>query len=289
MKLSIISPDLSEACFIYRGHPWKKLPVDIQLFDGKRGFNLWSAIMEADAVLVLRPFTQQQVEICKVIKHCGKKLLLDYDDDYTKMPPWNPNKKAFEGCLPNLQAMAQLADAVTVCSTALLETVAGWGAKRVVKIPNAIDDSFKTMKPSAHRSQCVLWRGSSTHAGDLYTGKDAFVSMNKTHEIVFVGAIPDFAHELKHRHIPVSDYAAYIATMNSIAPEYVFVPLADHAFNYAKSDIGAQEAYLIGAKLLHNSIGEYNGLPEVGETRWLSSVNPLREKVLNDIYSSGSK
>jgi hypothetical protein len=79
------------------------------------------------------------------------------------------------------------------------------------------------------------------------------------------------------------DYANYIAVMNMLAPEYVIVPLAEHPFNHAKSDIGAQEAYLIGAKLIHNGIGEYAGLPEVGKPRWLSEANVIRTKILRGL------
>jgi hypothetical protein len=79
------------------------------------------------------------------------------------------------------------------------------------------------------------------------------------------------------------DYTNYITVMNALAPEYVLVPLADHPFNHAKSDVGAQEAYLIGAKLIHNGIGEYKGLPETGKPRWLSEVNALRTKILRSL------
>ena len=286
MKLSIISPNLGEACFLYRGHPFTRLPIEYRLYDGSKGFTLHDAIMFGDAVLMCRPFTAQQVEICKVIKGAGKALIIDFDDNYACLPSFNPNKKAFDGCLPNLQAMMKEADAVTVSSQALVDAVTAWGAKKAVLVKNAIDDSFKSMVPKQERSKTLLWRGGPSHSGDLYAGRETFKRMNKTHEIVFVGAVPDFAYELRHKHVPTSDYAAYLVAMNNVAPEYVYVPLVDCPFNHAKSDCAASEAYLIGAKLIHSNFGEFAGLPETGTPRWLSDVNHLRMEVLNGLFHS---
>lgn len=282
MRMALILPDSGDACSIYRGAPWRKV-ADTTTFDGKKGFNLWQAIMEHDAVFMQRPFTSQQVDIARVARETGRKLVVDWDDDLTKVPPWNPNVKSFAQAHQHCVTLARLADVVTVTSKALADTVADWGGKPCI-IPNAIDDTFKRMLKYV-RKPIVLWRGSSTHSADLEAGREKFFELNKTHEIIFVGDAPPWAYQLKHRHVPVCDYAAYMATMNTIAPEYVFVPLADHPFNRAKSDIGAQEAYAIGAKLLHNGIGEYAGLPEASQPRWLSEVNPLRSQVLNELFA----
>jgi hypothetical protein len=106
--------------------------------------------------------------------------------------------------------------------------------------------------------------------------------MNKTHEIVFIGDKPAWSYTLRHRHFGVTDYVNYLTTMATLAPEIVAVPLVDHPFNLAKSDIGAQEAFLIGAKLWHNGVGEYrqHKVGECGQVRWLSEVNHIRKELL---------
>jgi predicted acetyltransferase len=280
MKLSIITPDQNEACYIYRGHPWESC-AETKIYSGKNGFALWNAVMTADAVLMCRPWNDQHIGVANTVKSCGKKLIIDWDDDYTCLPPWNPNRKHFEGSLPNLQKLAALADVVTVSSVALTQSAAAWGAKRVVFLPNAIDDSFKKL-PTLERKPIVLWRGSMTHAADLEVGREYLNQMNATHEIVFFGDSPAWAYTLNHRHFTVSDYANYVSMMNQLAPEFVAVPLVDHPFNHSKSDVGAQEAFLIGAKLWHNGVGEYlqHKVAERGRVRWTSEVNERRKEIL---------
>jgi hypothetical protein len=100
-----------------------------------------------------------------------------------------------------------------------------------------------------------------------------------------VGDAPAWAYQLRHRHFGVTDYANYIVTLHKLAPEIVAVPLADHPFNHAKSDIGAQEAFAVGAKLWHNGIGEFaqHKLLECCDVRWLSSVQHLRKEIIESL------
>ena len=284
MKLSIITPDNTDACFIYRGSPWEKLGIKAKSYSGKVGFQLWSAILSADVVLLQRPWTSQYVSIAKTIKDAGKKLILDYDDNLSVLPPWNPNAHHFADCLQHLQALCSLADGVTVTTQALADSAAVWGASRVVIVPNAIDDSLKGIVRH-QRKPIVLWRGGMSHSADLEEGRAYLTEMNKTHEIVFMGDKPAWAYTLKHRHFAVTDYCNYLTTMATLAPEIVAIPLVDHPFNVAKSDIGAIECFLIGAKLWHNGVGEFRKHPvnETGSVRWLSEVNGKRLELINSL------
>lgn len=284
MKLSIIAPDTTDACYIYRGHPWEKLPIKFESYSGKLGFQLWRAILGADVVLLQRPWTSQHVGIAKTIKDAGKKLIIDWDDNLSCLPAWNPNAHHFKDCLPNLQKLASLADAVTVSSVALAQAVIEWGGQCVVMVPNAIDVTFQGMQTHP-RQPIVLWRGSNTHSADLEEGREYLKAMNATHEIVFFGDKPAWAYTLRHRHFAVSDYSNFIVSMNNLAPEYVAVPLVDHPFNHSKSDVGAQEAFLIGAKLWHNGVGEFrqHRVNELGQVRWLSDVNHKRMELIQSL------
>jgi len=285
-RLNIIAPDM-DACYIYRGHCYEKLFPDAKVFVGKTGFQLWHAIMGAEVIFLQRPFSAQHVGIARTIKDSGRALLLDFDDDYSRLAPWNPNAHHFKDCLPNLNALVQLADAITVTTKALADAVFEWGAdaKKIVIVPNAIDDSWKTMKPKKERNPMILFRGSNTHSADLDVGRQYLTEMNKTHEIVFFGEPPAYAYTLRHRVFSVTDYSNFIVSMNNLAPEIMAVPLADHPFNHAKSDVAAQEAALIGAKIWHNNVGEFRQhvVNEIPNIRWLSDVNHLRSEVLNSL------
>jgi hypothetical protein len=121
-----------------------------------------------------------------------------------------------------------------------------------------------------------VWRGSKTHAGDVEVGKAKFFELSRTHKFVFFGKPPVWANTLRHEHVPETHYVTFMALLHRCAPEFLFVPLADVPFNHAKSDIAAQECYAVGARLIHNGVGEYAGLPETQEPRWLSTVNEQR-------------
>lgn len=285
LNVSLITPNSGDACSIYRGlGPYMALPgITLHTFNGGAGFHLWEAVMRSDVVVLQRPCYEQQVGIASIVKACGKKLIVDWDDDLSQLPDWNPHKDSFLGCAPHVEALAKLADVVTVSSKSLVASATAWGAKQAILVPNAIDNTFKRL-PKLARNKIALWRGGTSHEGDLEVGRPMFERFVDTHKIVFVGAKPAWAAELRdYAHYDIMDYTNYITVMNALAPEYVLVPLADHPFNHAKSDVGAQEAYLIGAKLIHNGIGEYKDLPETGKPRWLSEVNAIRTKILRNL------
>jgi hypothetical protein len=284
MRLSIISPDLGEACYIYRGRAWTQLGIDYRTYDGKKGFHLFDAALFGDAILMCRPWNFQHVSIAQTIKDLNKLLILDFDDDYTCLNPYNPNAHHFADCLPHLQSLCRLADHVTVATQPLAIAATEWGAKRVTVIPNAIDDSLKGIYRAPERTKSVIWRGSNTHCEDIESSKQTFFDFaNRGYELVFFGDKPNWVYQVRHKHYGVTDYSNLLATMAKTAAEYFLFPLVDNKFNRAKSDIAAQEAWLCGCKLIHSNIGEFKGLPEVGTPRWLSEVNHLRSEVLNSL------
>lgn len=289
LKIGLITPDSGDACSTYRGlGPYMKLPYELNVYDGKKGFFLWEAIIKNDLIVLQRPHTDQVLGIARAVKAMGKPLIVDWDDDLSCVPPWNPFRHAFEKCLPVLQQCARLADVVTVTTKALEEKAFAWGAKRIEIVPNAIDDSVAVslIKRSAtirknNTKKYIAWRGSDTHHADLELCKPVILDYAKQGYVAaFFGSIPAWAYEIEHRHFPVSDCCVYLTNLSSLAPEYFICYLVDHPFNHAKSDIAAQEAYTVGARLLHNGVGAYAGLPEIGAPRLLSETNRQRVDIV---------
>lgn len=284
--ISLICPDTGDACSIYRAvGPYSRLEgVNVVPYAGKTGFFLWQAIMFADIVMLQRPHTEQTLHIAETVRASGKPLIIDWDDDLTAVPPWNPHYKNFKDCKPTLQQFCKLANVVTVSTEPLAAVIRDLGAADVRVIPNGIDDTWKRL-PRLPRRRIAAWRGSNTHDADVEVGKQTFLDFKaKGYEIAFFGDPPRWAWELGEvRKFPVADYTNYICLLNSLAPEYLVVPLVDCAFNRSKSDVAAQEAWLVGAKLIHNNVGAFEGLPESGPIRWLSEVNPLRKKIIDEL------
>lgn len=287
MKISVISPDLGDSCSLYRTlGPYRKLEgiFDISYFAGKSGFFLWDAILNADVILLQRPYTMQHATIAQCVKSCGKKLLVDWDDDLSCVSEWNPHVSAFKDCLKHLEVCAKLSDCVTVSSEALKHASQRWGATRVEIVRNAIDDALVAVMGKKQRKNVVAWRGSNTHIADLEIAKPILEDfMAKGYEVAFFGDRPNWSYAFKHKYFPVSDYCQYMATLDALAPSYMVVTLVDHPFNHSKSDIAAQECWTIGAKLIHNGIGEYAGLPEWQEPRLLSEANAQRIDIFRSL------
>jgi len=287
MKISVISPDLGDATSIYRAMgPYKKLKdkFDIEFYAGKSGFFLWDTILNSDVIMLQRPYTSQHATIAQCVKSCGKKLIVDFDDQLDVVPSFNPHYEAFEKCRPHLEACVRLADVTTVSTPALQKAVQLWGGERVEIVRNAIDDSLLKALGKRPRKKVLAWRGSNTHIADLELAKpiiEKFISDG--YEIAFFGFRPPFSYAFKHKFYPVSDYCQYLATLDALSPEYLVATLVDHPFNHSKSDIAAQECWAVGAKLIHNGIGEFAGLPEWQEPRKLSDMNALRIDILNSL------
>jgi hypothetical protein len=288
MKIGLITPDAGDACSTYRGAgPYRKLPFELNVYDGKKGFYLWEAITNNDVIVLQRPHTKQTVNIAMTIKAFNKPLIVDWDDDLSNVPPWNPFRKHFEECLPVLESCAKLADVVTVTTLALERKAASWGANRVEIVPNAIDDSIvQSFAQKPPRNKIVAWRGSDTHSADLEASKPKILELvNQGYDAMFFGAVPTWAYEIagRYKHIEVGDYCVYLANIFRAAPEYFVYCLAEHPFNLSKSDVAAQEAYLVGAKLLHNNVGAYENLPETSEPRLLSTTNAQRIDIIKSL------
>jgi hypothetical protein len=280
MKIGIISPDSGDACSIYRASgPYKKLPFETTVYDGCRGFFLWDAILNNDVILLQRPFTEQHTKIAQTIKALGKPLIIDWDDDLSCVPDWNPHRASFHGCEHHLHMCATIADHVTVSTPRIADQARKWGAKKITVIKNAIDDSL--ILPRRERQMFVAWRGSNTHAADIELARPILKKFaDKRYIIAFFGERPGWAYEIDHKHFPVMDYCQFMAQLYSLSPSYMVVTLADHPFNYAKSDIAAQECYAVGAKLIHNGLSEFYKLPEWQEPRLLSQENLKRFDII---------
>ena len=286
MKIGLITPDAGDACSTYRGvGPYMKIDCELNIYDGKKGFYLWDAITRNDLLVLQRPHTSQASQLARAIKAFGRPLIVDWDDDLSDVPPWNPFKVHFKDSLPVLHDCARLADAVTVTTPALAKKATEWGARRVWIIPNAIDDSLMHgLAFPRKRTKVIAWRGSDTHSADLELCKPTILEYcEKGYMAAFFGACPPWAYQIHHKHFPVADACVYLANLAALAPEYFIYYLADHPFNHCKSDIAAQEAYAIGAKLLHNGIGAYAGLFPLSEPRLLSQTNKLRIDLIKEI------
>lgn len=225
-----------------------------------------------DAVFMQRPFTSEHVQAAEMVRAEGIPLWLDYDDDLLSVPMSNPTHRTYAD--PNRQKnvakLIQIADLVSVSSEFLKnkydvlrekaerETQLG-ERRRCLLIPNAIDDQAFRRKPIATepRNKVVVWRGGSTHDGDLSAYTMAYASVMARHPdwtFNFVGR-PFWMtiNRLPQNNLlitPPMEIREYFDYLAAIKPAILTVPLEDLEFNQAKSNIAWLEASWAGAACL---------------------------------------
>jgi hypothetical protein len=260
MGIALITPSSTDGCAVYRSIGVFS-PDAYTLYEGRVGYSCWQAILRHPIIFMQRPFSLAHLDLITTAKALGRKVVIDWDDDLTTVPPSNPSHSYFKD--HRIWEISKLADLVLVSTPTLLALHPG-----SVVVPNAIHPVFRNLPPQPKRRRAVVWRGSPTHDED-YFPTPQFLNLRKLgYEVIAMGSPPP---NLKpDTIIPFMDYAQYIVTLNYIAPEYVFASLADDPFNHAKSDVVAQEAYLIGAKFIHNDTAAYRNLPETAPVRWLT-------------------
>lgn len=150
------------------------------------------------------------------------------------------------------------ADLVTVTTEDLVTKLKPLN-DHILQIPNAWNHRlFNYRNPSGHqKSKTILWRGSRTHAEDMDTYLPEISRVAKDHpdwKFVFVGG----AYWKVHNMIPKGQIACfeflepmkYYRLIHDLSAKIAIVPLHDHTFNHAKSNIAWQEATFAGAAVL---------------------------------------
>ncbi len=219
----------------------------------------WPLLLAHDILFLMSPLGAQTVEVATAAKSLGMAIWADWDDDFANTPKWHNEYRnvCSDGVKASLAQVAKLADAITVTTPALKAIFDNLSLKaKVDVVPNAIDDVLfpAPRAPAKTPPRYITWRGGKSHGEDLRLGAQTFVDLqNKNVRTIFMGGYPesiaaqlvDGMYSFQPWTIP-SFYAANLARFN--AP-FHFVPLVDHPFNYAKSNIAFLESTWIGGSL----------------------------------------
>ncbi len=190
----------------------------------------------------------------------GKALLaLGMDDLLTDLPPGNPYAATI---YPDIAA--RIARAVSRChrlvvSTQALADAYGRGIETHV-VPNAIDgEAWKGLqnRPRAGERARIGWAGARQHLDDLALLEKVVAVTHREVDWVFLGMCPPalrrYAAEF-HDMVPIALYPAALA---SLGLDAAVAPLADSAFNRAKSDLKVLEYGILSIPVIASSVGEY--------------------------------
>jgi hypothetical protein len=212
----------------------------------------WFDIMRADAILIPRACTVEQAQACRLVKACGKHLILDYDDALFALPLSNPVFLEYARTHDNVHICVSYADEIHFSTTGCRTNFDY--PKGLIKKNRAAFVTGKETWNSA--STLAAWRGSSTHIRDVDAYVKDIVAHAKTNGITnfrFFGVIHDeLAKQLEIAGIaidasPPQSLHIYMEDLKESAPKFLYIPLVKSTFNDAKSDISALEGIAAGA------------------------------------------
>jgi len=259
MKLLYLSENQNSATSFYRGSGILKQLSE--LFDGQLDYDIinlqqvgmsWSNIVQYDIAWFERPASQASLNFAKYLKRINIPFIVDYDDAVFNIPEGNSASQYFtEGVKDRINIMLLIADKVVVSTDALKDNM----CSDAVVINNCLNlRHLPDMHSNSKRLNYVYWRGTDTHADDLYHFKNELfsVSLEYSGKFVFHGYNPHFLTTGNQNCVyrPMSDIFEYFQQIKANPPKVIIVPLQDNIFNRCKSNIAALEGIYFGATVI---------------------------------------
>lgn len=244
---------------------------------------------DADVVVLQRPARRYWAQAIPYIRAHGVKVVVDTDDDFSKIPRSSGAWWTYFGGEPHahgkwVTAACRAADVVT-CTTPALAGVYGFG--KAVVIPNMVPAEFLRIRP--HKwARSVGWSGSvDTHPTDLQVTGGAVgraLSQVDGWQVRIVGTGYGVQHALELTEpargtgwTPILDYAHRVARL-----ELGIVPLTGSAFNAGKSSLKLAELASLGVAAVASPTPDNARLNKLGvgvlansPQRWLKALTRL--------------
>lgn len=221
----------------------------------------WQFLRRVDLLFFQRPCIPIHQKIMERAIQNKIPIWVDFDDDLLSVPKDNPTSGVY-----NTHAVAtsvinclKLATIVTT-STKHLKAKFSQFNPNIEVVPNALDETlFKPLeiKPRSERRPTILWRGSTSHLGDLLTYQKAMKDIMRAHPKwfwLFMGYEPWFLTQDmtpgSYGVAPWAGHMEYFELLQKVAAPVSIVPLKDNEFNRAKSNIAWIESTLAGSAVL---------------------------------------
>lgn len=263
MKLLYISPNASDALAFYRGSgPLSSLRrhsgIDYTIADGVT----WATLTAHDAVFFQRPFTGNHLEVIELCRKWGVPFTVDFDDWLYELSPDNPAYHIYQKNRTNYHTAAEIAHRLTVSTEDMASMYRSRFGIEATVVPNAYDtDLFRPRQLEDH-SKIVLWRGSNSHAQDLFSVRQGWLELIRKHrdwQFLFINCPPWFLGDSfdNVKVLPPLDVLDYMNILQQIKPAIMTHPLLDCSFNRSKSMCSWIEASHAGAAFVGPDFKEY--------------------------------
>jgi len=246
-----------------------RLEIVLPRYADGRWLLSWDWLGGCDALMLVAPSNAAQCQLAVKAKMMGLPVWVDWDDDLTCVPRYNPAAQHFDpaAMAANLQMLTRVADVVTVSTEEIKRrraaAVKSDEAKKIRVLPNASHWDF----PPADRSRLITWRGWGNHDADIVDVLPAIAEISKLPQFCnwkwfFMGepgwrvmeALPPSEGKTvtPYEYDPGfdKDPFLYMKALASLTPWLHIVPLQDNPFNRCRSNLAWIEATAAGALVL---------------------------------------
>jgi glycosyltransferase involved in cell wall biosynthesis len=234
-----------------------------------------------DVVHVFRYHEAETRRGLRALREAGTAIVWDNDDDLAD----ERSSLRTDAIAARVAETLRLAHVVTTTSPALADTYRRWGANEVQVIENYLPDYYAAERRGRERGAGVVigWTAAGEHAQDL-RAFDLRTTLERLLEIHPDVRVVSAGLDLR---LPADRYAYTLVVQYQDLARYVgdfdigIAPIADTAFNRAKSSVKLKEYAAMGVPWLASPIGPYAGLGEkqggrlVPDDRWFEELDRL--------------
>lgn len=286
-----------------------KLGADIKVITKKEVAEQFQAVMHgdimkdvkipegADVLVFQRPTHNLLRQAIPLIRAKGVAVVVDMDDDLTKIDPRNPafglmhpGNKA-DHSWTNVQAVCEAATLVTVSTEPLLDVYARRSQGVVFK--NYVPHYFTQLD---HDDSCVVgWGGSvHSHPGDLQTMGPAIARMSREVPFLVVGpdkGVKEALGETVAERVDTTGPVDFLKWAETLAMNIGVgvAPTADTKFNRAKSWLKPLEYAACGIPSVASARPEYVELARDWAGCWIAESPKDWYRMAMDLARNGEK
>lgn len=221
----------------------------------------WSTILHYDTIIIERPSSLQSLNLIKLAREMGIKVISDFDDDCLHIDNLNPMYETYVQEKQNVIECIALSDEVWV-STEAIKSAFKLYNRNIWVVPNAHNNYLFPVKDKKEftYNKKAMWRGGHSHLGDMYDigVPEKIIEMvngNPDWTFQFIGQRFEFLERrCGDNYIAMGGASTvqFYKKMHNENPCLFFYPLADTLFNRSKSNIAWIESTYSGAAFFGN-------------------------------------
>jgi glycosyltransferase involved in cell wall biosynthesis len=283
MRIAVYADEVDPSC-TYRAFE----PMDALM---RRGHGVWvnepPETAEFDVVHISRFIGEQVQDVTRSLRRAGAGVVWDHDDAIHIAPHLKRGTLKAQRITAQIQRMVRLADVVTTTSPVLADAYRELGAESVRVIDNYLGSSFTDLQRPAHDGIVIGWAAWIDHQADweALELRPVFERLLQAHpdlRVETIGHVNLGLRSERYTRIPTVAFEALGTQLTDL--DIGIAPIADNAFNRARSNIKVKEYAAAGVPWLASPVGPYAGMGEqqggrlVADDAWAQEIGQLIEK-----------